>query len=200
MVDRSMLTDKEYVFLVSQKILPSQLFDARGRPPTTWGEDAKSQGLMFGLCEPCSAGHRLRNRSGQCIECNTARIAYIRRHSTPGFVYIASSRVGKLHKVGSCYDIEQRQQRLNYDSYAGCNDWKIIAYSRSQSMGTLEFEIHRALTKEKVERTYEKSGSIYTTRESFVNLKKVWQAYRTATTKLDPKDKWQHPNLQLFDC
>ena len=199
MVGRSDLTDSEYVFLVSQKILPTQLFDARGRPATSWNDEAKSLGFLFGLGEPCFAGHRIRIRSGHCIQCDTSRIAYIRRHSAPGFVYVASSRAGKIHKVGSCSDIDQRQQRLNYDAYAGCNDWKIIAYSRSQSMGSLEFEIHRSLDKEKIERTYDKSGSTYTTREAFGNLRKVWQAYRAATTKVDAKDKWQHPNIQAFD-
>ncbi|WP_374426279.1 GIY-YIG nuclease family protein [Tabrizicola sp.] len=199
MIDRKDLSDSEYVFLVSQKILPSQLFDARGRNATSWGDEAKSQGYLFGLGIPCLSGHRIRLRSGHCCQCDTSRIAYIRRHSAPGFVYIASSTTGKIHKVGSCSDIAERQTRLNYDSYAGFDDWKIIAFAKSQSMGAVEFDIHRALEDERIDRSYKKSGSTYIAREVFKDLRKVWSAYRTATLKIDAKEKWQIRNIMLYD-
>lgn len=53
MVARADITDTEYSFLVSQKILVSHLYDARNQAATAWGDDAKRDGFLFGLSEPC---------------------------------------------------------------------------------------------------------------------------------------------------
>lgn len=199
MVARTDITDQEYVFLVSQKILLSHVFDARGRSATSWGEEAKREGLLFGLAEPCYQGHRLRTRAGHCIQCDTSRIAYARRFAEPGYVYIAASRSEKLLKVGCCLDPEQRQRNLNFHTYGGAADWEIIAWCKTASMGQVEFDIQKQLSDLSTERSYKKDGRDQIAKELFrYEITRVWQAYRQRVAKMEDRSKWQHPRLTSF--
>jgi len=199
MVTRADITDAEYVFLASQKILVSHVYDARGRAATAWGDDAKREGFMFGLSEPCYQGHRLRSRAGHCIQCDTARIAYARRYADPGYVYIAASKAEKLLKVGCCVDPEQRQRNLNFHAYGGTGDWQIIAWCKTASMGQIEFDIQKQLVDLSTERSYKKDGRDQIARELFrYEITRVWQAFRMRVAKIDDKSKWQHSQLVSF--
>ena len=199
MIARADITDAEYVFLAEQKILLSHVYDARGRAATAWDEDSKREGFMFGLSEPCYQGHRLRTRAGHCIQCDTARIAYAKRFAAPSYVYIAASRTEKLLKVGSCVDTEQRQRKLSIDAYGGANDWQIVAWCKTGSMGQVEFDIQKQLADLSTERTYKKDGHDQIARELFRSeITRVWQSYRTRVAKFDEKSKWQHPRLTSF--
>ena len=154
MIHRSDITDAEWAFLVSQKIPLSHLFDARGRTATSWEDEAKREGSLFGLSSECFQGHRLRTRSGHCIQCDTSRIAYMRRSSAPGFVYVAPSKAKKLLKVGCCIDVEQRERNLNNHIYGGASDWEVIAWCKTTAMGEVEFDIHRQLADISIEIPY----------------------------------------------
>lgn len=199
MVTRADITDAEYTFLVSQKILITHVYDARFRAATEWGDDAKQEGMMFGLSEPCYQGHRLRTRAGHCIQCDTARIAYARRFAEPGYVYIAASKVEKLLKVGSCVDPNQREHNLNANQYGSASDWQIIAWCKTPSMGQVEFEIQKQLTNISIERSYKKDGRDQTARELFrYEINRVWQTYKAQIAKIEDKSKWQHPKLASF--
>lgn len=154
---------------------------------------------MFGLSEPCYQGHRLRTRAGHCIECDTARIAYARRYESPGYVYIAASKAEKLLKVGCCVEPEQRQRNLNLQRYGGTDDWQIIAWCKTPSMGQIEFDIQKQLADISTERIYKKDGRDQITRELFrYEINRVWQTYRTRVARFDNKLKWQHPKLAGF--
>lgn len=200
MIVRSDLTDSEYVFLNSQKILPSQLFDARGRTSTSWGDAAKEQGYLFGLNEPCGAGHRLRTRAGHCIQCDTARIAYIRRFASKGFVYIAASPAGRIFKVGSSVDLERRTVKLNFDSYAGQSDWVMLCGHVVPSMGQVEYKIHKSLERYVVPIEYVKDGNKQMSREVFrAELKVIWQSFLAQTKAYNEGSRWRHPSFEKFD-
>jgi ABC-type branched-subunit amino acid transport system ATPase component len=73
---------EERAFLVSQKIKPDQVLDARGLTKDQWTRRANAEELLFIYGTPCEAkGHILRTRSGHCIQCDTRKIAFIRRDS-----------------------------------------------------------------------------------------------------------------------
>jgi hypothetical protein len=195
------LTTDERVFLYQQKIRLEHLFDARGMDDATWKEMAKKEGKLFVIGARCgSAGHRLRSRAGHCIQCDTARIAYMRRFAEPGYVYIAATKMGKLLKVGSCISIEQRQKNLQLQKYGNFNDWEIIAWTKTSSMGMIEFDIHKTLEGIVIEGEYFKDGRVQKTREMMQgDLRKVWQAYNTRTEKIESSKKWRHPGFVHFD-
>jgi hypothetical protein len=200
MLERSEITKEESSFLYAHKILLSDVFDARGRSATSWGSEAKAIGQMFGLSEPCINGHRLKDRKGHCIECNTANIAFSRRYSNKGYVYIASSRIGRIYKIGSTIDIKERQKNLNNESYAGYSDWYIIAWAYADKMGEVEFKIHKILKKEAVERNYSNGGKNVKATEVFkCSLVKIWQAFHVTVKYKESSKKWREDNFQRFE-
>lgn len=202
MLNRQDLTHEELRFLVAHKIHFENLYDARGQAPTSWNEEAKALGCDFGLSEPCYRGHRLRDRKGHCIQCATSNIAYMRRASANGFVYIAASKKGQIYKVGSTIDFKQRVQALRRDKYAGLDDWKIICVCRVKNSGRIEFEIHKKLTEYKELRTYEVSGKKVTATEAFkASLTIVWQGFQTSVSwgDLPENKKSRAKNFAAFD-
>lgn len=200
MLKREDLTDQEFAFLVSQKILLSHLYDARGLKATGWDEAAKAEDKLFGLSDACPKGHRLKTRKGHCIECDTSRIAYIRRYSDSGYIYIAATKGGQLLKVGSCSDTESRAKNLRVQSYGGFSDWEIIASCKVSKMGLVEFGIHKALEGKEASGSYEKNGRKQEARELFDgDLVAVWRAFNIATKAEDASKKWRHPNFSAFN-
>jgi hypothetical protein len=202
MLTRADITDDEYVFLVSQKILVSQVFDARGRGPTQFYDDAKAAEMLFGLANPCAKGsHRLFTRHGHCIQCDTSRIRHASNHFKNGYVYIAATTKGQLLKVGCTSDPKDRALTLNTEGgYAGFDDWTIIAYAKTKNMGRVEFEIIKPLEELTVTRDYVRAGKAQTTREALRgSLQKVWPAYQAAVASVPKSDRWQHAKISEFD-
>lgn len=134
------------------------------------------------------------------MQCDTSKIAYIRRFSDPGHVYIAASKQAKLLKVGSCLDIGQRERNLCAHKYGKATDWQIIAWAKTQKAGELEFDIQRTLSALTVEGSYEKDGRTQQARELLRgDLVKVWQAYHAKTDRIEDAKKWRHPGFQHFN-
>lgn len=106
---------------------------------------------MFVVAGMCQKGHRLKTRSGHCIQCNTSRIAFQRRSSNKGVIYVAIC--GDYCKVGVVDDnfnnaeeaIHQRELRLNLEGgYGGMTGWKIVAWTPiNNEVGKLEERIHK---------------------------------------------------------
>lgn len=202
MLSRQDITDQEFSFLVSQQILLTQVYDARGRGPTSFNDEAKAAGQLFGMARPCDkGGHRLFTRKGHCIQCDTSKIAFIRRFSDAGHVYIAATTKGRLLKVGSTSNVTDRSSTLNTEGgYAGFDDWVIIAHAKTPSMGRVEFEIHKALEDLSLSMEYVRGGRKQTTREVMRgDLKRIWKAYQAAIAKVPESDRWRHQKLASFD-
>jgi hypothetical protein len=201
-VHRSDITNEEFAFLAEHKIHWENLFDARDRTATGWDKEAKNLGIDFGLSKPCYKGHRLRDRKGHCIQCQTSHIAFIRRASATGFVYIAVSRKSKLYKIGSTIDYKQRKKALQREAYAGSDDWVMICVCRVKNSGKVEFEIHKKLVEFKVGATYKNAGKeISATEVIKTNLTNVWQAYQTSVDwrNLPENSKSRAKNFSAFD-
>ena len=188
--------------MAEHKIHWENLFDARDRTATGWDKEAKNLGIDFGLSRPCYKGHLLRDRKGHCIQCQTSHIAFIRRASATGFVYIAVSRKSKLYKIGSTIDYKQRKKALQREAYAGSDDWVMICVCRVKNSGKVEFEIHKKLVEFKVGATYKNAGKeISATEVIKTNLTNVWQAYQTSVDwrNLPENSKSRAKNFSAFD-
>ena len=72
--------------------------------------------------------------------------------------YIAGSRSGKLIKVGSSINTEDRIKKLNSYAYGGVSDWIILASSYLEKSGRIENYIHDKLKLFQVEGSYQKAG------------------------------------------
>jgi hypothetical protein len=81
--------------------------------------------VAFNVIACRKSGHTLRTRTGHCIQCDTARLAFMKRHVSEGIIYIAGSKEGEIMKVGYSKAVEVRQESLNRTQYAGYKDWVI---------------------------------------------------------------------------
>ena len=124
----SILTDEELRFLGSQNILTSKVFDAEGMPKWLYRVLMKEAGVPFACrTTPCRKGnHRLRTRSGHCIQCDTSKIAFMLRWHSAGYIYVAYSPFLELTKIGFSEDASARIATLNSIGYGGGNDWMLI--------------------------------------------------------------------------
>ena len=171
----SILTEKEREFIQHHGIAPSDIYDARGKIIKVYHEEAKRQGCSYVVANPCPYGHRLKDRSGHCIECRPAGIAVRKRESGKGVVYVAVN--GKYTKVGMIENninsideaINKREYRLNDEGgYGGRVGWKTIKYWQlEKNAGKVEREAQRLLEKFHIEKFYIHNSEVTNAKELF---------------------------------
>jgi hypothetical protein len=124
-----LLSQAELDFLVRLGVDADDLFDATGMKKKEYRPKMKELDLMFATgVTPCNAyGHRIRNRYGNCVQCNPGTTSYANRYHVAGDVYVAHSEVGQLVKVGMSNDLGDRMQQLNVHRPGGFSDWKLLA-------------------------------------------------------------------------
>jgi hypothetical protein len=165
------LTEDEREFLHKHNVPASLLFDAKYFRRREYIEVMKERDLLFVYnASPCKAGgHRLRTRPGHCIVCNPARIAFIKRHVTPGIVYVAYSPSAMLVKVGMTEKrVAERLEQLNLHLYGGTSDWRSEFERHCRKAGAVEFNVHERLSRKSAPGIYyERSGIVSECRELF---------------------------------
>lgn len=163
------LSDDQKRFLSSQNIPYDAVFDATGMAKANYQAAMKAEGKLFAYgVSPCGAGgHSLRTRSGHCIQCDTAKISYILRHYSSGYVYVAGSLSKKVLKVGTTTYIQQRQQTLSKEGYGGATDWKILAKVECKNAGQIEKNVQARLSKWSVPGEYYKGWDLQSCYELF---------------------------------
>jgi len=173
-----LLTTKELKFLDTQNLTIDDVYDGRHERRPDYGRNAKKLGKPIVIGSKCKLqGHRLRTRSGHCIQCHPSKIAYSSRHSEAAELYIAGSFSSKLLKVGISKNIAQREKSLNGSNYAGVSDWKILGSIYIKKAGNIEGTIDQKLKKYKTDRYYSKQGA----------RQKASEVYKTSFTKLSKK-------------
>ena len=163
------ISDSERIFLKSQNISVYELFNAKGRPIPQCKQEMENHGKLFAYnTTACRKyGHTLRSRSGHCIQCNTARIAFQRRHESAGMVYIAGSLKGSIIKIGYTKDVQIREESLNRTEYAGYYDWIVLFAIRSINAGEFESRLDMALKEYSFSLDYLHDGGLQEANEVF---------------------------------
>lgn len=162
------LTLQQLEFLVQHQIPLHRVFDASGMKRKEYQRVMRHLDLWIAYgVSPCYRRHSLKTRAGHCAQCNTARIAFSRRPSAAGGVYVAHSEMVGLVKVGMARDMHERVDQLNYYGYGGCNDWSIQHAYESERAGRVELEAHRALRAFATTRSYFRDGQFVECRELF---------------------------------
>jgi hypothetical protein len=140
------LNDRELNFLWSQGIDESEVLDCADMSSRRYKGAMEREGYLFCIApRECYASHRLRSRSGHCVQCDTSRIAFIRRHYAEAYVYIAGSLSEKVLKVGNAIWPERRVSAINSRYYGGIRDWVMLYHVKYPDAGKVEFEAHRQL-------------------------------------------------------
>lgn len=154
-------TEVEISFLSQHGYAPEDVYDGRFESKPGWQEGAKAAGKILVLAGPCTkpGRHRLKTRSGHCVQCDPRKIAYQRRESIPGYVYIAGSLKGRLVKIGMAEDsIPQRESKLRAERYGGFGDWVIIYTARVDEAGRIERAARKKLNQYGVTLAYVRDG------------------------------------------
>jgi T5orf172 domain len=125
------------------------------------------QWVAYGV-SPCrEAGHELRVRSGHCVQCKPANLSYLRRYDEDGEVYVAGSASGRVVKVGTSANSEERVGHLNSYVYGGQSDWQRLFVTRVQNAGRVEADAQQALAAHAAIGQYFKDGAYIECRELF---------------------------------
>ncbi len=174
MID-TVFTKEELDFIYEQHLNEDDFYDGRGEKKQQRHENARNNGCMFLIAGECQNGHRLKTRSGHCIQCDTSKISFQKRHSSKGAIYVAVC--GDYCKVGvvdnNCdnaeYAIHQRALRLNLEGgYGGMTGWKIIAWAPvNEGVGKMEEKIHKKLLPYSIKQNYIWSGEKRVAQELF---------------------------------
>jgi hypothetical protein len=180
-------------FLASQGIDESEVLDASRMSSRRYKGAMEREDKLFAMVSnPCYQGHYLKNRSGHCIQCDTARIAFIKRHYKDAYVYIVGSRSERVLKIGYSDTPWDRGPHLNHLGYGGISDWKVLYYARFPDAGKVEFNVHNALAAFASPRKYFREGVETDCREIFAC---AYITVRNALGSASPTvgaDEWEY--------
>lgn len=185
-MDYNVFTNEEINFIRKYGLTPDDFYDGRNQGRNERHDNAKKAGKLYVvssiLCK--EGGHRLRTRSGHCIQCKPGNIKYIKRYHTSGVIYLAAtSEKPNWYKVGlvennkgdASYTLSNRQGSLNGEGgYGGVKGWKIVDHFLiSGNLGKVEEMIHKELEQYAVRPLYIHSGQQQEAEELFCCSKSI---------------------------
>jgi hypothetical protein len=161
-------TDEIRAFLRSQGISEGEVCDASMTSSRGYKRKMEGEGKPFAIVkDACYRGHYIRSQKGHCMQCDTSRIAYVRRYGKEAYVYIVGSRRERLLKIGFSEMPWDRASHLNSIGYGGIQDWEILYYANYARAGEVETTAHSKLTWYASPRTWVREGTVQTSREVF---------------------------------
>jgi hypothetical protein len=164
------LIESQIKFLKSYGIDKKETFDASGYSKSEYRVkmDELSLKIAYGVTPCAKAGHTLRTKYGQCIQCHPKFIVFQKRNDDGGVVYVAFSNEESYIKIGCTKNIKTRAKTLREQNYGGYSDWT-ISFSKDvpENAGKIEFEMHNRLRQHSVAGEYYKDGKMQKTREMF---------------------------------
>ncbi len=127
------LTREQLQFLSDQNIPLSVMFDAEGLGKEDYARLMKDSDKQFAYgVTVCKRGHEtLRSRSGHCIQCDTARIEFLKRNDANRDLFVAGSISKNLIKLGNSADVDKRLESINGECYGGTSDWRLLHIAKS---------------------------------------------------------------------
>jgi hypothetical protein len=163
------LTKTQIKFLDQHNIRMDQVFDATGLSQARYYESMKEGGFIVatGVSRCKKGSHSLKTRSGHCVMCNPANLAFQIRHEITGDLYVLYSSSKRLIKVGVAGDADERVVSANKQAYGGIDDWKLKFSIRVNNAGQAEKIIHDALDEYKKPRYFIKDSQHVLAQEIF---------------------------------
>lgn len=163
------LRKTDLAFLSEAGVHPNWVFDASQMPSKAECRRqmrGSNTYIALGLAI-CPEGHRLSSSRGECVQCKPGLLKLIKRHISPGYVYVAVARRDQLIKIGSCSDLTTRAANLNEHTYAGASDWRLRTSVYTWQAARLEHELHQLLLEWRVRVSYHRFNKFSTANEVF---------------------------------
>lgn len=191
----------ELDFLKRLGIRHEEVHDGRNQSQAHRRIEAERLGKILVLGPPCQAAqHRLRTRAGHCVQCDPKKLAYQRRHTSPGFVYIAGSKSGKVLKIGTANDIDQRHRQLCAERYGELGDWVVLFHMKVDEGGRIEQAALSQLKKFITVRNYTKDGTVQKAAEILrCGFASTLMAVSDAIGDNERSELWMSPVWKEYD-
>jgi hypothetical protein len=163
------LTKLQLDFINRHGIDTLEVFDATGMTKSEYKNAMEADNYLVatGVTKCRKSGHSLRNRSGHCVMCNPAYLAFQNRYSEDGDLYILYSPSTKLIKVGVAECSDTRKNSANEQSYGDINDWKLKFSIRVSNSGYAEKLVHNELLRFRKKDYFFKDGKTVLAQEMF---------------------------------
>lgn len=162
-----MLKRSELKFLEAHGLTEEDVFDWRGLGSRERRDAIKRAWKTLALGAECSHGHRLRTRSGHCVECDPAKLSYQSQKARRAVLYVGWSSSLKLFKVGVTDTPARRIDALRREAYGGAADWSLFMALELRQAGKAETAMHRRLASYQHASTYQKGEHQQASREVF---------------------------------
>lgn len=178
-----MLERSEREFLKAHGLTESDVFDWRGLGSRERHDAIKRAGKTLALGVECSQGHRLRTRSGHCVQCDTAKLSYQAQKTRRAVLYVGWSSNLKLFKVGVSDTPSRRIDALRREAYGGATDWSLFMALELREAGESEAAMHHHLASFQHASTYQKGAHQQASREVFkCQPEEVIEAFQRAVS------------------
>lgn len=197
-----MFTDDELRWLAMHRMSPDDVYDGRGQSQWARRAGAKAAGkkLILSSVRCRGAGHRLRTRSHHCVQCNIANLGFQERYNSPGYVYIAGSKSGRVIKLGTASDITQRENQLKKERHAGFADWEVLFFIEVNEAGRIEYDASRRVVGTRIYKEYFKDGMSQTAIEIIeCSFAAALKAITEVVGRLDGYFRWQWTRAHEYD-
>ena len=182
-------------FLDHHKIPTSQVVDATGISGKRLRELMTKENYVVAVnTNPCSNGnHTMKFKAGHCAQCNSQNLGFKANFYRPGNVYILYSQATQLIKIGSTEaSPDTRVKKLNDVRYAEANDWQLISFQNFTEAGKVEFSVHKALRKYRVDGNYNGQSRHGECNELFnCTSQDALAALKTAAVEIAPESSKQ---------
>jgi hypothetical protein len=146
------LTKEQKSFLNKHSISVDMVMDASEMRASSWKAFIKGSQYIVAInvAKCAKSGHQMRSHGGHCVMCNPATLAFQKRHSSDGEIYIMYSYQKKLIKVGVAASSEERESSVNEAGYGNIKDWKLKYFWQIENSGALEKKVQKMLKKYRV--------------------------------------------------
>ncbi|MBT0812963.1 GIY-YIG nuclease family protein [Litoribacter ruber] len=179
-------------FIKHHKLPKFYFFNAKGKTVIEVRKKMKKEGAYFAYnTTPCKNGeHRIRDRKGHCVVCNTAYITFMLRFNESGYIYIAGTIDGKMMKIGSTNNVARREKSLNKSKYANCTDWEIIYYFFCTKIGLFEYKATCKLSNHSTKIQYKHDGVFHMAQEIYLcSFKTAYSVIKSLQENIEIKEE-----------
>jgi hypothetical protein len=156
---RDVLGPAELAFLPRLGLTPDDVMDVRHLPDSVWKRRIREEGKQLALGARCGkGGHRLRTRSGHCVQCDIRKFVFGKVFSAEQYVYIAGSKSARVIKFGTSIDWRDRERQMRARQYGDIGDWKVLYAVKVRNAGAVEHAARRRLARLSIAASYWQDG------------------------------------------
>jgi hypothetical protein len=164
------LTREQLAFLKKYGVNKNETFDATNIGRSEYKIIMKEEGyqVAYGVTACAKGNHTLRNKAGNCLQCQPQSFTKKAQYYDGGFIYVAFSNENNIIKIGITKNINNRQKALRQQGYGGIYDWTISLHKKvDKNAGEIESKAKKKLKIHQFIGEYMKDGKMQRASEMY---------------------------------